>query len=150
MGHCDPSVQRPRPGAQIFDMPEEQKSLFLRCIRVPKVEVGGLGRSFSPQWGFSATHHPPCLGQNTSPAEPPSIFLSGHWKAGLCVLAEAGQHSSSHRLFFNLSAKNKQSSSVCKESSCAPVVFSVLMEHEECLLPLPNSDVENSLWSSFV
>ena len=30
MGHCDPSVQRPRLGAQIFEIPKEQKSLFLK------------------------------------------------------------------------------------------------------------------------
>ena len=30
MGHCDPSVQRPRPGAQIFEIPKEQNSLFLK------------------------------------------------------------------------------------------------------------------------
>ena len=41
MGHCDPSVQRPRPGAQIFDMPEEQKSLFRRMYQGAR---GGSGR----------------------------------------------------------------------------------------------------------
>lgn len=103
MGHCDPSVQRPRPGAQIFEMSEEQNSLFLRMHQGAR---GGSGRpwpilqlmewcsapSGASEGGPLATHHHPAWDKNTSPAElPRSDLLSLCTKAGgLSVLAEPG------------------------------------------------------------
>lgn len=113
---------RLRPGAQILTCPRSRKVSFLGCIRVPKVEVGGLGRSFSPQWGFLKSHPPPPLpwDKNTSLLNRLAVTFSLCMKAGgLCVWQKLAVYLHHTDCSLIWSAKNKQSSSFTKESSCA-------------------------------
>ena len=116
MGHCDPSVQRPRPGAQIFETPEEPNSLFLRMRKGAR---GGSGRPWpilqlmewpilQPPVGLLKEVQPPTttlLGTKTPPllnCLAVTFSLSARKQGDSVFWQKLAGLSSSHRPFFNL------------------------------------------------